>query len=66
MAENSLEVARASHPLESVPHPLTSVTLADVSPDILMKSGPIVTYLQNLESSPLCYKVVPIRSIVTG
>ena len=25
------------------PHPLRFVTLADVSPDILMKSGPIVS-----------------------
>lgn len=48
------------------PHPLTLITLARVSPHILMKSGLVVAFLQYLEGNSFCYKMTSIRPIMTS
>ena len=48
------------------PHPLTPITLARVSPHILMKSGPILAYLKYLEGNSFFYKMTYTRPIMTG
>lgn len=48
------------------PYPLTPITLVGVSHHILMKSGPIVACLQDLEGNSLRCKMTSTRPIMTG
>ena len=48
------------------PHLLAPITLAGISLHILMKSEPIVAYLQDFEGSPLCCKISSTRPVMTG